>query len=130
MYKLEISGEQASTVTTALDIYSRLLCGQIGELDVLFRDKIMRGEVHWETLRRGMYQVKELVFPDLHPYAAYGIYSDEAPEESKIAYDLFQVIQYCTSWAKNPKGGIGVNFYAPDKCAKHNLAKMEGSESG
>lgn len=127
MYKLGMSEKQARVINSALDVYSRLLCGQIEELGVLFMDKIMKSDINREELRNACAIMKKVIFPDLHPYAEYGIYSEEAPEKSKIAYDLFQVIRNYLAWDKQPLGGQTVDFYEPLKCAKHNLAKMEKS---
>lgn len=122
MYKLKISKRQAGVINSALDIYSRLLCGQIGELNVLFRDKIMNGGINQKELGDTCTVVKKVIFPNLHPDVSYGIYSDEAPEQAKVAYDLYQVIRNYLAWEMRSAGGYAVDFHEPLKCAKGDLA--------
>lgn len=122
--QLEMNANQASIIIKALDLYSRLGIGQIDEIkttmDVTFRrrDPLNNAEVdsHLTAL-------KELYFPELRGKSYYGIFCGKAPEKSKIAWDLIQVIRYAMAWERSPSGGFTVDFGEPIKSSlKEDLA--------
>lgn len=94
--KMELSKEQILAIKKALDLYSRILCGQVEEVTrVIERTDFSRG---YTTEQRnqtavGVEMIKQAMFSEVYP-ATYGITSEgRLTEKAAIAYDIFQVIE-------------------------------------
>jgi len=110
-YKLEINEKQVNVIMWALNLYSRLHCGQLTELRDLTENK-----PHDDVLK----VLQGQLFPELNGYlnSSYGIAGRQAPEKSKIAYDIYKQIHYIF----NP---VGVYAYKPIPTSKQKLPKFE-----
>lgn len=93
--KMELSNEQVLAMKKALDLYSRILCGQIEEVTrVIERTDFSR---NYTTEQRkqtsaGVEMVKQAMFSEIYP-ATYGIASEgRLTEKAAVAYDIYQVI--------------------------------------
>jgi hypothetical protein len=109
-----MSEAQARTIINALDFYSRIGMGQFKEIkNVMFqsfglelRDPNADVDAHIGAL-------KKIYFPELLDAEYYGIFHPELCEESKISWDLIQVIRNGIAWTKYPDGGYTVDFGQP-----------------
>ena len=127
-FTLEITAEQGEILVKALDFYSRIGIGQIGEVDnMLNMDPHVREEASHNAVRNALDFVKRELF-GFEPGQSFGIFHGKVPERYKAAWDLQQVIRYVLAWAANPKGGTGVNFNEPMPASKRTLATMKVSE--
>lgn len=124
-YRLTMSKKQADIIVEALDFYSRMHCGQVSEITRLFRNKVISGKINRSVLDAACKVVKAIAFPEVHLEVDYGITSPEAPEESKIAYDVLQVIRNVMAWAERPDGGIEVSFDDPLQTSEEDLAEVD-----
>lgn len=130
MYKLTLTEEQAKVIAQALDLFSRIGCGQFEEI------------LHHPTIAKKLYELidsneysrkkeaaqnyietaKELI-TGFRPGTSKSIVV--ADEPNRIAHDIFQVIRNRIAWDKIPTGGIGVDFQDPLKCSEQPLPKIE-----
>jgi hypothetical protein len=70
--------------------------------------------------------LKKVYFPELECAAYYGIFSPDTPEESKISWDLIQVIRNKIAWSNRPEGGMTVDFGKPIQSSlSESLARVE-----
>jgi hypothetical protein len=91
---LEITEVEKEVISQALDLYSRLLCGQYEELSTMYRygklvpiNKV--NERSSQLVDAHVFGLKHVLFPELSDHASYSIISDQAPEKAKIAYDIY-----------------------------------------
>jgi hypothetical protein len=75
-------------------------------------------------VRKLLVEVKKKLFPELTEDAHWGITSKKIPEESRIAFDLEQVIRHRLAWDKKPEGGHTVDFHEPHSWSNCPLAKI------
>jgi hypothetical protein len=113
----------AHTLQTALETFARVSCGQINTIYWL------SGAYNIDHYRKEYAEmfVKSTLFPELDWNSSYGIGSwEKLGDCPDIAWDLYQVIRYTTSWFLYPEGGMTVNFDKPlHVCFKHPLMKAE-----
>jgi len=128
-YQLTITGTQGDVINRALDLYYRLMMGQLGEIAAVMRHRSMLrgdsfGAIDWRRVDDLLAELKGIVFPTLGS-AFYGIASPEVPDEAKKMCDLRDVIRHCIAWDRNPEGGHTTNFNDPMKHGSEPLAKMK-----
>jgi hypothetical protein len=94
--KMTLSKEQILAIKKALDLYSRVLCGQVEEVTrVIERTDFSR---NYTTEQRkqtkiGVDLIKRAMFSEIYP-ATYGISSEgKLTQKAAIAYDIYQVIE-------------------------------------
>ena len=127
MYNLKLNEAQMRVIEKALDFYSRILCGQIEEVDrVLMYDA--RQVSHRSCLYWHLEDFKKAAFPELGVHTSYAIGSPETPEGAKIAYDIQQVVRHVLAWDIHPEGGILVSFQEPEQLSKEPLPKAEAEK--
>lgn len=94
--KMKLSEEQVLAMKKALDLYSRVLCGQIEEITrVIERADLSKNCTieQREQAKIGVDLIKRAMFSEIYP-ATYGITSEgKLTEKAAIAYDICQVIQ-------------------------------------
>lgn len=94
--KMELSKEQLLAIKKALDLYSRILCGQLEEITrVIERTDFSRNYTteQRKQARVGVEMIKQAMFSEVYP-ATYGItHEGRLTEKAAIAYDIFQVIE-------------------------------------
>ena len=75
--------------------------------------------------------IKNVYFPELEGMGYHGIFSSETHEESKISWDLIQVLRFALAWHKRPNGGCTVDFGSPTKSSlKEPLASVKINVDG
>jgi hypothetical protein len=94
---IDCGRDQALIIVKALDLYSRLLAGDMHELDNLLA---------WETNRclrkrfdrqlAGIYlrKFKEIWFPELAEHGHYGVMQKEVPVRARHAYEMLKWIEH------------------------------------
>lgn len=120
---IECNENQAIVIQMALDFMSRLMMGQVSELNYVF------GMHNTNVQNSSKEQIEELIrktyFPRLpHAGSYYGIFSDECPQIAKEQWDMIQVIRHALAWYKNPEGGNTVNFGMPIASSMQPLCKV------
>lgn len=128
-YTIKLNETQLRIALEALDLYSRLLCGQTTEAANFLRwHTISSGsEINQEAAEAAGVLLKDAFFGNTEissTNASYGIRSDKAPKEAKVAYDMIQVARYVRAWSKNPEGGIQVDFHTPWKCGNEEFISV------
>lgn len=125
-YNLIIDQKQADVIITALDFFSRVLCGQLEEIRWVLLKNAGPNSADYEAVEVALDVLKREFF-DLQGASHMGIYN--SPERAKVAYDLVQVIRHRVSWDETPSGGITVNFDEPLKVSQGTeLAIIEKAE--
>lgn len=122
-----ISGKQLHVMLEALDLYSRLLCGQLDELEWFFKLHSEPGTV--KNIDDVILELKKRVFPQLSETSSYPIAGSKTPTESQIAYDLLCVIRNGLAWHTNPQGGWTVDFDPPLHTADEPLITFTVEET-
>jgi len=103
-----LTPEQARVVIHALDLLSRLHCGQFREIGWLFRSQIKEHDL----VDRLLAELKQECHPGLKPTHSYGI--AECPTESaRIAWDILQVVRKAEAYSQHPEGGLGMRYSDP-----------------
>jgi len=128
--QLTMSENQARTIISALDLYSRLGIGQVDRVkEVLDRD-FGRWKGDSNDIKLLLRKIKDYYFPEFKGGNGYfGIFQESCPEESKISWDLIQVIRYALAWHNNPAGGMTVDFGEPLRSSlKEDLANVKIKE--
>lgn len=104
---IELSEKQLKAITEALDLYSRILCGQLREnLRVIqyadFNRTILSSQEDTLEAERAIQTLGRLLFPEVYP-AQYSICNPATlPSIAAIAYDIYQVIRKM----ENPKSSL------------------------
>lgn len=113
MYQLIISEKQAQVISQALEIFARLGIGQ-------FRDalEVLPLEAKRDGWHETLGQVGELLSRFTKGNvngrgSSWSIHVKQVSEESRISYDLHQVIRYRLAWDKAIKDGIAENEHSP-----------------
>lgn len=128
-YQLTINEKQAETILKALDLFSRIGTAEFEEI---------LKHPQWDNKRftdtnaylckydqcKILLKMAKALLTGLHEDASYGIPAPETDEDSKIAYDTYQVIRNWLAWYKNPEGGSGVDFHEPLKFSNESLPEM------
>lgn len=98
---IELSKKQLETIKAGLDIYSRILCGQLEEIPYAIQHADLKRNVqpvkeNKLAIRSAIKEIKRLLFPEIAP-SAYGIYAQEPlPKKAAIAYDIYQILHKLT----------------------------------
>lgn len=123
--QLTMTESQAQTIMNALDLYSRLGHGQVFEIKNAMERHF--GKEWGKDVDDALKTVKAVYFPELrHDGEYYSIFNERTPEESKIGWDLIQVLRYAISWHKKPLGGHTVDFGPPIASSlKESLASVK-----
>lgn len=102
-YILELNDEQIKNMMWALNLYSRLKCGQIDNLRELTDSRPTD-----DTLA----ELQKQMFPTLSGLnSSWGIAGKNAPEDAKVCYDIYKKIHFI--W--NPVGVYANKPYAQSK---------------
>jgi hypothetical protein len=113
-YQLSVNQTQARVLQEALDLYSRILMGQLSEVS----HKI-HGPYDHQEANKYLEIAKTIIFPNLERGASYGV--GGACEESKISYEMMAVIRRFLAFERNPEGDFLVDFDTPLKVSKEPL---------
>ncbi len=91
---MEGTASQFSLIVRALDFYCRMLAGQWGELDSIFRmnyDKVNYDQVN--NVRRILDSLKGMLLPHFTDIYGFGITDPRLPMDAKRAYEIQKWIQ-------------------------------------
>jgi len=118
---LRLTEKQATVITTALDLYSRVLMGQVENVEEVLRwtyPKLSMEKL--QTARLLLNSVKEVLwgFP---ANANHGIHNPEVHDKARQAYDLLQVVRNGVTRAKKPEGGIQICYDEPRQTSTEEL---------
>lgn len=109
-YVLTMNEEQAQTVLSALDFYMRMRMGQWDELRMLcFQapvltadDSISKYRTLSDIIDEKLFEVRQIVMPELTRGASFGVYKFENTER---AFNVLKAIRSARAWHRNQKGG-------------------------
>jgi hypothetical protein len=123
---LRLTEKQATVITTALDLYSRVLIGQVENVEEVLRwtyPKLSTEKL--QTARLLLNSVKDVLW-GFSPGASHGIHNPEVQDNARQAFDLLQVVRNGVARAKKPEGGIQVCYDVPSQTStKEPLATIE-----
>lgn len=133
---IEVNEKQAQVIKEALDLYSRIIAGQFNEIIHIIANKycsklsdICWGEFHSSSKELNEAKMKMMSVLGLNsPYASFGIGSEIISDDSKVAYDILQVLRNRIAWHKEPSGDIRVDFDTPLQFGTQQLCKVEVKE--
>lgn len=130
-FVLELTELQAELLVKALDLYSRIGIGQIGEVhNILTLEPHTNppGEHTYQGIKNALDFVKRELF-GFESGASFAMHNSKVPEKFRVAWDLQQVIRHKLAWTANPAGGAGVSFHEPMKSSKEPLATMTEADA-
>jgi len=90
-----ITEQQLRVISEALDLYSRVLTGQLNEVPNVLRKKLAlynQNEQSRDDINQAISTIKRYMFPNIHPYVAYSIGSPDTNIDAKRAYEIYKVI--------------------------------------
>lgn len=123
--KMELSNNQVLAIKKALDLYSRVLCGQIEETVRVIKCTDFSKDYTKEQQDKaalGADLIKQALFSEVYP-ATYGITNErKLARKAAIAYDIYQVIEKFTEDFVSKKTYIGLNIL---KTGKENIPTIE-----
>lgn len=127
-WNLKINTNQAAVLSRALEIYTRLLLGQI--------DNVLE-EHHnltWDQRREIHELARQYIFPEHGVNGHPGIYGEQTNENAQIAWDIAATVRQALSWDREGKElgkderdwktMMGVNFDDPLRCSNEPLPKF------
>lgn len=88
----KLSDNQLRVIAEALDLYSRILSGQVEEVGTVVWRKSQGITSSQRPSNKALLAVKRDLFPALGDFTSYGIGSSETPDDAKTAYDVYQVV--------------------------------------
>jgi hypothetical protein len=121
MITITLSEDNARMIASALELQSRLLCGQLKELNNLFFFK----DYDREAVDYALKQLKILLFPELTESGYYGIYQDESKGTALDGYEVYKQILY--HFHKDDKSPC-VHSFEPMITNDENKITIEESE--
>lgn len=134
-WKIEVSDKQAGVILKALEVYSRLLMGQISTCLEEFSD------LSYDDRQIIHNFARQYIFKELDsPHAFYSICNREkVDEKAQIAWDIQQVVRQAVCWHRAGKklgvdkrdwgdGMWGVSFDDPFQTSDEPLCKIERVE--
>lgn len=123
---IECNENHARIIQQALDLYSRLGMGQFDRIHELMTfDFAKKLDVRSEA-EEILDNLKALYFPELGKgYGYHGIFSNNTPDQSKVAWDIIQVIRNKIAWHEKPEGGHTVSFGDPMKSGSEKFIKVK-----
>lgn len=145
MYRVEFTDEQMRLVENSLDLFSRVLMGQVEEIGNVLRwhsETIYDHDgnpVDWENVNAFVDIVRSAKrHLGMHPNAHHGIYNDKITDDARKAYDIEKTLAFHRHWHdldKDPdtderdwKLQLSHWYDTPDKHSfdeKFNLPKVE-----
>jgi hypothetical protein len=112
-YTISVSTEQAILIQNALDLYTRVIAGQVQEVSYqIASNRPDLSEKDLIEIRTLCNELKKHVSTNF----------SGVPDE---AYDIMQVIRSGVAWGESPEGGDGVKFHKPFFRAGKKLARIE-----
>ena len=110
---LTLNESQADVLIDALDFYSRILMGQIGEITTIFPYGSITRNARVDSL---ISMLKREMFPELEDGSYFAAHEPRVGN-GRVAYDIQQVLRHAIAWEHHPSGGIQVIFDNPLRCS-------------
>lgn len=110
---LTLSDKQAQVLVGALDLYSRVLIGQIENVEEVLRLNYPDLATARLGTARGLCDTIKMILWEFQSGASFGIHNPRVPDKARQAWDLQQVIRNTIARTKNPEGGIQVCYDTP-----------------
>ena len=148
--KIEISEEQAYVIVEALDLFSRVLIGQVEEVGGVmnkYNVNMLDGEIVGDVGKQYTQHKPDKKAYDahhdftdairslkhnllgIHSNGSYGIHSNVVHDNARVAYDVQQVLRNYLAWKHHKEGvfggTMGVSFDKPYQTSKLPLPKIE-----
>src|SRR4051794_26921334 len=101
---ISFTARQGGVLISSLDLYSRILIGQIAEACQWWGERFRCELIHSIKLR----------LTGFEPNTDWGIANPNTPDRAKIAHDIQKVVRHRLAWDRNPEGDITVDFDPPD----------------
>ena len=120
-YKIEVTEKQARLISRALDIVSRLEAGQFEELIYRF-EWPYAGKRYRESCDTTL-EILKYQLTGMSTNGNLGI--TMVSNDSRMSYDMHQVIRHRLAWDGSPLGGMSVDLHEPMKYGDENLATIE-----
>lgn len=125
MKEKNYSYEELDRILKALNLYSRVLCGQYEEFMGVFDNCFL---YEWENtpLIKAFKKLRNICIPFLRDASfstSLGIWGPETPLNAIRAYDIYQILRYQKSYHEYPDGGYTVNFNSPFIHGNWNIRK-------
>ena len=115
------SVDDCNLIIYALEVYCRLFMGQI---DMVLDHFNQLETDYYLELKDGMMTCEKFI-TGLISNAYWGISSPHLNFESKIGWEIYEVIRHRISWDRKPEGGITVNFREPMNWTSEKHLKIE-----
>lgn len=94
MYTINLNKDQLKILQCALDMYTRIGCGQVGIAVTEHPDYKNKRQDGGYPLRSILNDLcRDYLTPELAKGTYYGIASKEVDDSNRIAYDMFQVLR-------------------------------------
>ncbi|TXH55019.1 MAG: hypothetical protein E6Q97_09720 [Desulfurellales bacterium] len=104
-YEIRMNRQQVAVVRQALEMYSRLLAGQIDTvMHDAFIDRYGSETWNYDSQKRICGELKAAVFPELRANAFYGVGSRVYPQHN-TAWDIMQVLRHRLAWDRHAEEG-------------------------
>lgn len=105
---IEISEKQYNVLLEALDFYTKMGTGQWGKLESIMN---LLNQGHNEIgFMADIIQLRNKYIPDLKEYVSYGISSAKVPQEVKIGYDLYKILNYKAKFLNDNENALVSNL--------------------
>jgi hypothetical protein len=132
-YILHLTENQARVIVKALDLYSRIGMGQLGEIAYVLMNysksssdnEIQDRADRFHVLRERLDIISQSW---MGRSGHYGISSEKISDVFRIAWDIQQVVRHRLAWDRNPKGDITVDFDDPLKYSSEQLPTIKLEE--
>lgn len=116
--KLTLTDQQAQVLVDSLDLFSRILLGQLESVaHVMMKHEVSKlDDTDWEyyhILEERLRSSKYLL--GFERNGGLGIHNEKVDDNARVAYDVQQVLRNHLAWKRNPDGGILVCFDKPHK---------------
>ena len=98
-YNLTVNETQLNVMVAALEMYSRVGCGQLGPAVTSHPDVVKRSEdCNFSQTLDCLF--RQNVYTDLLPYANryYGIFAPSIDSSNRVAWDMMQVVRNRLAW--------------------------------
>jgi hypothetical protein len=136
-YNLKCNEEHLKIINKSLDLFSRVLMGQLDEVALVFRfENINNDNFDFNKINNLSNEFRNLkINIGLSPNSCYGIHNNEfVSDSSRKSYDILQVIRHKLAWDrvdKDPKKDdrdfksmFGVSFDEPYKSSNDDKFKL------
>ena len=98
-YNLTLNETQLNVMVTALEMYSRVGCGQLG-IAVASHPDVVKRNADYDFTKTLDCLFRQNVYTDLLPYANryYGIFAPSIDSSNRVAWDMMQVVRNRLAW--------------------------------